>query len=209
MILLLLTIVIVFTILVLNEVWWRTRDIHGEFSRKFVHVTVGTYVAFWPFYLSWGQIEFLSLAFFVVVAASKYLKLFQAIHSVQRPTWGELCFAISVGLIAFITHNKWIYAASLLQMALADGLAAIIGLRFGGRVSYRVFGHTKSIIGTLTFFVVSFLVLIGFAHYSKIHLDLVWIVLASLFASMLENLASLGLDNLLVPLVVAVLLIHH
>jgi phytol kinase len=209
MILFVLTILVVFAILLVNELWWRKRNIHGEFSRKFVHVTVGSFVAFWPFYLSWRQIEILSVAFFIVVALSKYLKLFQAIHSVQRPTWGELCFAVSVGLVATITHNKWIYAASLLQMALADGFAAIIGLRFGGRFSYRIFGHTKSVIGTLTFFVVSLLILIAFDHSSKIHLDYTWIILASLTASLLENVASLGLDNLLVPVVVAILLIHH
>jgi phytol kinase len=206
---LIITILITFAILVLNELWWRRREVYGEFSRKFVHVTIGCYVAFWPFYLSWGQIEILSIAFFIVVALSKSLKVFQAIHSVQRPTWGELFFAISVGLTAVLTHNKWIYAAALLQMALADGLAAIIGIRFGGRVSYRILGHTKSIVGTLTFFVVSLAILIAFSHFSKIHLSLVWMLIASALACLLENLAAFGLDNLLVPVVVALLLIHH
>jgi phytol kinase len=205
----LITLVVTFIILIINELWWRKRDVHGEFSRKFVHVTVGCYVAFWPFYLSWTQIEILSVAFFVVVALSKYLNIFHAINSVQRPTWGELFFALSVGIIALMTHDKWIYSASVLQMALADGLAAIIGIRFGRKVSYRILGHTKSIVGTLTFFVVSFLILAAFEHYGKIHISLAWMVIASAFACILENLAAYGLDNLLVPLVVAFLLIHH
>jgi phytol kinase len=206
---LILTLVVTFIVLVINELWWRKRAVHGEFSRKFVHVTIGCYVAFWPFYLSWRQIELLSVAFFLVVALSKYLKLFHAIHSVQRPTWGELFFALSVGIIALMTHNKWIYAAAVLQMALADGLAAIVGIRFGKKVSYRILGHTKSIVGTLTFFVVSFLILITLSHYGKIHLDLTWIIIASAAACILENIAAYGLDNLLVPLVVAFLLLHH
>jgi len=206
---LLITLVVTFIILIINELWWRKRDVHGEFSRKFVHVTVGCYVAFWPFYLSWTQIELLSVAFFVVVALSKYLNLFHAINSVQRPTWGELFFALSVGIIALMTHDKWIYAASVLQMALADGLAAIIGIRFGRKVSYRILGHTKSIVGTLTFFIVSFLILVAFEHFGKIHLSLAWMVIASALACILENVAAYGLDNLLVPLVVAFLLIHH
>lgn len=206
---LVITVAVIFTLLVLNEIWWRKRDVHGEFSRKFIHVSVGSFVAFWPFYLTWSQIELLSIAFFVVVALSKYLKLFHAIHSVQRPTWGELFFAVSVGTIALLTHNKWIYATSILQMALADGLAAIFGLRFGGRVSYRILGHTKSIVGTLTFFIVSTLVLLEFSHVSHIFLQLRWILGISAIASILENIAVLGLDNLLVPVAVALLLLHH
>jgi len=206
---LLITVAIVFFILVINELWWRKRNVHGELSRKFVHVTVGTYVAFWPFYLSWHQIELLSIAFFLVVALSKYLKLFQAIHSVQRPTWGEICFAISVGLIALITHNKWIYAAAIIQMALADGLAAIIGMRYGSNQNYRILNHTKSIIGTFTFFIVSIIVLICFSIFSGIHLGWDRIVITSAVGSILENIAIYGLDNLLVPLAVALLLIYH
>lgn len=204
-----ITVLIVFVVLLFNELWWRSRKIHGEFSRKFVHVSVGSFVAFWPFYLSWRQIEIMSLAFFVVVLASKLLKLFQAIQSVQRPTWGELFFAITVGAIAIMTHNKWIYAAALLQMSLADGLAAVIGLRFGGRISYRILGHTKSVAGTLTFFVVSMLVLVLFSHFSHIHLTLIRMIGISAASSVLENVAILGLDNLLVPLFVAFLLIHQ
>jgi phytol kinase len=198
-----------FVILVLNELWWRARKTHNEFSRKLVHIIIGSYVAFWPFYLSWNQIRFLSLAFILGVLTSKSLKIFQAIHTVQRPTWGELLFAISVGLITFITHNKWIYAAAILQMALADGLAAVIGIRYGKRNNYRILGHTKSIFGTLTFFIVSLAVLMAFSHFSKYHLNLVWMVLASMLASLLENLAAYGIDNLIVPLVVAFVLAHH
>jgi phytol kinase len=204
-----LTLLAVFAILIFNEFWWRKLKIPNEFSRKFVHISVGCFVAFWPFYLAWGTIELLSVAFFVVVLLSKYLKLFRAIHSVQRPTWGELYFAASVGIIALLTHNKWIYAAALMQMALADGLAAIIGLRFGNRQNYLVFNHTKSVIGTITFFVTSVIILLVFNRFSNIVLAPLWIFIASLSASLLENIAVMGLDNLLVPLVVTILLLHH
>ncbi|MFI5271376.1 MAG: hypothetical protein ACHQT9_05040, partial [Candidatus Saccharimonadales bacterium] len=130
------TVVIVFVLLFLNELWWRTHTVHSELSRKFIHVSVGTFVAFWPFFLSWREIQILSLAFLAIVALSKYLNIFQAIHSVTRPTWGEVFFAVAVGLTALITQDKWIYTAALLQMSLADGLAAIIGTRFGNKQKY-------------------------------------------------------------------------
>src|SRR5271165_3367094 len=130
-----LTLLAVLTILLLNEVLWRKKTVHSEFSRKFVHVTVGSFVAFWPFYLTWSQIRLIGLAFLITVVASKVLNIFQAIHSVQRPTWGEAFFALSVILVTYITQNKWIYAAALLQMSLADGLAAVVGIRYGGKYS--------------------------------------------------------------------------
>ena len=115
---LILTILFIFAILLINEIWWRKQRVHNEISRKFVHVTVGTFVAFWPFFLTWQEIRILSIAFIVCVLVSKQLKIFQAIHSVQRPTYGEVLFAAAVGAIALITQNEWIYMAAVLQMSL-------------------------------------------------------------------------------------------
>jgi dolichol kinase len=206
MVLMALTVLAVFVILVGCELWWQKHEADDEFSRKTVHITIGSFVAFWPFFLSWGQIELLSIAFLLVVSISKYLHLFEAIHSVQRPTWGELFFAAAVGIVALISQDKWIYAASLLQMSLADGLAAIVGTRFGGRHKYLVFGHPKSLIGTATFFVVSLVILIAFSPHLGPSLGIGLIVGTSLLASMIENVGINGADNLLVPLVVALIL---
>jgi len=204
-----LTILAVLTLLIINEVWWRHRTVHTEFGRKFIHITVGCFVAVWPWFLSWRQIELLSVLFLAVIIASKLLRLFQAIHSVQRPTLGELFFAIAVGLVALVTHDKWIYAAALLQMALADGLAAIIGVQFGNRLKYLIFNYPKSVVGTMTFFVVSTGILVGYSHASGQELDVAFILTTSLLATALENVAVWGLDNLLVPLLIAVLLVNR
>jgi phytol kinase len=204
-----LSIVIVFALLSFNEIWWRKHTVHSELSRKFIHVTVGSFVAFWPYFLSWHQIQLLSIAFLAVIALSKYFHIFQAIHSVQRPTWGEVLFAVAVGVVTLITHDKAIYAAALLQMSLADGMAAIIGTRYGNRQKYLIFGYAKSLLGTFTFFVIALLILIGFSHYSHSNLGLNWIVGISAAATLIENFAIRGLDNLLVPLAVALLLVHH
>lgn len=203
---LLVTVAIVFVLLCVSELWWRGTKVHTELSRKFVHITVGSFVAFWPFFLSWRQIELLSLAFLIVVTISKYLHILKAIHSVQRPTGGELFFAVAVGLVAFITHNKWIYMTALLQMSLADGLAAIVGMRYGKKYKYLVFGQVKSIIGTCTFFVVSFATLLAYIHFGHANVHLVALLVLALIASLLENLGAWGLDNILVPLIIALTL---
>jgi len=204
----LLQLAIVGALLIINEYWARHRNVYSEFSRKFIHISVGSLVAFWPFWLSWQQIEWVSLAFLVVIGISKQLGLFKAIHSVQRPTWGEFFFAASVGVIPFITHDKWIYATALLQMSLADGLAAVVGLKYGNGQAYKIFGHTKSLVGSLTFLIVSLVIMIGYVAIANTHLSVVNILTISIMATFIENFGIAGLDNALVPLFVAYMLRH-
>jgi phytol kinase len=200
----LITLAVVAAALLANEWWWHGRT-HGEVSRKFIHITIGSFVAFWPLYLTWQQIELLSLAFVVVVLLSQQFNVFRAIHSVQRPTWGEIFFGLSVGLVAVTTHNPAIYAVALLHMSLADGLAAIVGVKYGASNAYQLFGHRKSIAGTMAFAIVSTLILVAFSWHQDIgfHLSFVPLILG---AAIIENFAVRGLDNLAIPLLVAFVL---
>lgn len=197
---------VVFALLIVSEWGWRRQWLHGEVGRKFIHITVGTFVAIWPYFLDWTEIRLLSLAFFVIVLASMHLGVFRAIGSVQRPTYGEIFFALSVGLLTLITASKGIYAAAILQMALADGFAAIIGGRYGTENKYHLFGRTKSLIGSATFFIISITLLIGYSQLSDNGLAWQYVLGGALGAAILENIAALGFDNLLVPLAIGLLL---
>lgn len=198
--------VIVLVILLVSEWGWRRNWLSGEVGRKFVHITVGTFVAFWPFFLGWDDIRLLSLAFFTVVLISMKVGVFRAIGSVQRPTYGEIFFALSVGLLTTITHSKGIYAAAILQMALADGFAAIVGVRFGRDNKYHLFGRAKSWVGSITFFAISLTLLVGYSMLSDNGLAWQYVIGTAAAATALENIAALGFDNLLVPVAVGILL---
>lgn len=200
-----LTVLVVFGLLVVSEIVWRISDIHPEYTRKFVHISVGSFVAFWPLFLSRPQIAALSLVFIAGVAASHYLNAFRAIRSVQRPTWGEIFFAVAVGLLAYVAHFGWVYLAALLHMSIADGLAAIIGTKFGRSTQYYVFGARKSAIGSVTFLIISLAILNGYALFTPAVFSL-WFIPLAAAATIIENLGVRGLDNLFVPLLVAVAL---
>jgi phytol kinase len=202
---LLISVIVVLTLICISELLWRIRDINTEYTRKFVHISAGTFVAFWSLYLSRYQILLLSIAFVLVVVISRYTNLFKAIHSVQRPTWGELLFAAAVGLLAFVADSHWIYSVALLIMSIADGMAAIIGMKFGKSNRYNIFGYAKSVAGTLTFFLVSMVILIVYAIFTP-GIFSVWFIGIALAATALENISIRGLDNLFVPLLVAVML---
>lgn len=193
----------IFVLMVISETVWRRKRTHSEISRKFIHITVGTFVAFWPYFLSATEIKIFSVCFLIVVFVSKYLNIFTTIHSVQRPTRGEFWFALVVGILAFMPHHQHIYTAALLVMSLADGFAAIIGTRYGQAHRYEVFGSTKSVVGTATFFIVAAAILVGYNLATPGALVSLWIVPICLIAAAFENASIRGLDNLAVPLWIA------
>ncbi len=201
-----LVVFITFCILVFAEYLSRLKQIHAELTRKLVHVAVGTFVAFWPFFLTWRQIQLLSLAFFVVVCVSIRLDIFRSIHAVKRSITGELLFAIVIGLLALIATDKWIFMAAMLHLSVADGLAAVVGLGWGDTNGYKVMGKQKSIAGSLAFLVTSFIILGAYALFSHSDTGATTLLVLPFVATALENLAVNGTDNLVMPMLIAVVL---
>ncbi len=202
------TIAVIFVLLVSSELWWRKRKPHDEVSRKLIHIAVGAFAAFWPWFLSREEILFLAAAFIVVVLFSKYFDIFKSIHAVQRPTWGEVCFAVSVGiLIIIVPDNPLIFAVALLHMSLADGLAAIIGTKYGRNNRYKIFGYTKSAAGTAAFIVTSLTLLLAYAFLAPVSPGLLVLLPIAAAAAFAENIGVHGTDNLLVPLFIGAALL--
>jgi phytol kinase len=201
-----LVVVVTFCILVAAEYLARSRSIHAELTRKLVHVAVGTFVAFWPFFLSWRTIQILSLVFFVVVSLSIKFEIFRSIHAVQRNVLGELLFAIVIGVLAAISPTPWVFTAAMLHLSVADGVAAVVGLSWGNTNAYKVFGKKKSIAGTLAFIVASYAILLLFGIFSHASTSVLTLLWLPLLAAAAENVAVYGTDNLVMPLLVALVL---
>ena len=206
MIKLLVVAVIVFGLLLIAEYLWRVKHYYSEITRKFVHITVGTFAAFWPWILSRSQIELMALAFLAVIILSRLFTVFSSIHIIGRKTVGEIFFALSIGGVALITPNRYIFMAAILQLSLADGLAAIIGTSFGRRFRYSIFGLRKSLVGSLTFLVCSLAILVVYFSISHASGALPTIIWLPLVATVLENVGIHGSDNVLVPITVAIVL---
>ena len=92
---------------------------------------------------------------------------------------------------------------ALLQMSLADGLAAVVGVRYGLGHAYKVFRHTKTYVGSLTFFIIAVALLVVYVQVSNSFLPPLSLVGLAAIATLIENCGVAGLDNLLVPVVVA------
>src|SRR5574338_1336280 len=114
----------VLAIILLAEVLWRRKSRRStEASRKFVHILTGIYIAFWPLFLSFYQIQLLCVVLLAGVVVSKRLKIFRTIFGVRRFTHGEALFPLGLLVAASFADSGWVYLAAVLHLTLADGLA--------------------------------------------------------------------------------------
>jgi phytol kinase len=177
-----------------------------EISRKFIHISGGTVAAFTPWFLSWHQIETVAAALFVILLVSRFFHVFRAINSVTRASLGDLLFALSIFVIAIIANDRLIFAVAILHMGLADGLTAVVGSSYGNKTAYKVLGRRKSLIGSGTFYICSLLILTWYLLVGHIGGNWVMLIWLPLVATGLEAIGLDGTDNLIIPVVIALIL---
>lgn len=192
-------------ILVVSEILWKKIKVHPELARKFVHITCGTFIAFLPFWVSYRWIMILAVAFIAVNIANRYTTFFHAIRAVRRKSWGDVLFGVGVFAVAAFQPDPWLFTIALLQVSLADGLAAVTGVTYGAkRGKYYLFTQPKSLIGSATFLVVSAIILVAGMFASSYFVDplQLWpaLVMLPLLLVCIENLAVFGFDNIALPL---------
>lgn len=197
-----LSLLAIFLLLVTSQYLWNNKILKGEAGRKFVHIAVGTFVATWPFYMSFSAIQVISLAFLVVVLLARKFKIFSAVHTVNRNSWGDVLFAIGIGMTAVLATSDWIFAVAILNLSLADGLAGIIGKNYGKSSGYKVFGYSKSVAGTVSFWLASLAILLVANHFGDLNIGITTIILLPILTAIVENIGILGADNIAVPLLV-------
>jgi phytol kinase len=193
----------IFIILQIGEWFYRRKLLKGEYLRKFVHISSACFIASWPWLISWNWIILIGLAMLSVVILNHQRRTLHMDGNVQRKTYGGMLLAVSVIICALLTHEKLFFMLAMLQMGLADGLAAVAG-EYYKKGRYKIFGYTKSIPGTITFWIVStvvFAAVAPFAHEIIGYDNYIWVV-AGLPAvlAVAENLSVEGFDNLTVPI---------
>lgn len=178
----------------------------SELSRKFIHIVSGVAVAGLPLILTFREIQFLSALFILFMIISKNINIYKSIHSVERKTLGEIYFPISVLLLATFFPNTFIFSYGLLVMAFSDGFASLFGQKFGIK-KYKIISE-KSFIGSYVFFVTTFIItflllqLLSFNAYDVFLISLIF----SIILTFCEAVLGFGIDNLIIPLLAAILM---
>lgn len=198
-------------ILALAEVL-RRWDAGEEATRKLVHVLSGFVAAAFPWlFTSAWSVVLLSAGYVALMAWTRQAGLLRSVHGVARRTNGGLYYPIAVGLVFLLARDRpEAYLASILVLAVGDAAAALVGRAYGV-TRYRIGAETKSVEGSVAFFVCA----LGCVHVPLLLLTplppvalLLWSVHVAVLATCIEAMAPEGSDNLLIPLVCCLTLLH-
>ena len=176
--------------------------INNETARKLVHMLHALAVTVWAYFLPvfWPLIvvEAGSLA---VVLIAKHLNMFNGFSKVGRLSYGELLLPLGIMIICLLSPTYPQFVVVMAHAGLADALAALVGRRFKS-VKYRLFGQTKTLTGSATFFAVSLLSFSAYlAHSGRLDVSMMpSLVIASLLVTATEAASVYGTDNLTIPL---------
>ncbi len=211
---LLIATIYVFSIIGLAEALRRWRGWGAEFTRKVVHIGVGMLIWAVPWlFTTWTPFVVTSGCFAVLTFLDNRYHFFQSMASKDdQSNWGTFYFPLAAGAVVFwLWHWPPLMVAALMPLVWGDGMAEVVGRRFG-RNKYTVFGHTRSLQGSLAFFAFGFL----FTWLALVVIpgqpDLAWgaallpAAATVALATAVEAVAIGGIDNLLVTAVAALIL---
>lgn len=180
-----------------------------EVTRKYIHIML-------------SNIWFISLAFFDNFIIAAILPMFFVIinslsykynlikimeREDKKEGIGTVYYAISLTILSLVTfyiNNPIIALPGILIMGYGDGLAAVVGQSIKSK-SFNIFGSTKSIAGSTTMFIVSFLISILVFCYIGVEYLILKALLISVISTLLEAISIKGLDNITVPLIITII----
>jgi dolichol kinase len=173
---------------------------YPTFSRKFLHIMVGNVLFILPLFTNQFVITFLAAAPFIIITflMSPYspIKLNDRI-SLSGHGLGLVYYAISWTVLAFFFFDQpWIIAVGIAAMSYGDGMAALIGEKYG-KHKYKILGDKKSYEGSVTMFlvlIVTLSIVLAYYHVSTINVFIIPIV--ALVATIFEGITPKGLDNI-------------
>jgi dolichol kinase len=187
----------------LGEVIYHFWPARPELSRKSVHFLSGVTALSFPYFIqsSW-LVLLLALGFSSLIFLSKKRGILRSLNDVSRKSHGALFFPVAVYVIFLLSHNQPVlYFVSILIMTVSDTLAALIGEIYG-HISYEVEESTKSLEGSVIFFLTTFLCvhlsLLFMTPLDKLNTVLIAVVIAILVTGF-EAISFGGSDNLFIP----------
>ncbi|RZJ73457.1 phosphatidate cytidylyltransferase [Flavobacterium sp.] len=198
------------TIFTLAEIGYRSFAIKAEITRKFVHISSGLACLTFPFFLeNWLSVLVLCLGFMGLLVASKSFGLLPSVNAIDRKSQGSLVFpiAIFVCFCLFIQRDSYaIFYLPIVILAICDPLAALCGRKWPlGK--YKVGAQSKTLLGSLVFFLSCFAILVLSLYFSNIGFTfglLFHCLMLSAVATIIEAISRNGYDNLTIPCAIIV-----
>lgn len=180
-------------------------------SRKILHIMTGNIAFILPVFQTREMMAFLAAGPFILftflMSPHSLIKSVRGKTSEAGHGLGLVYYAIAWAVLAYLFFDtKEVIAIGILAMSYGDGLASIIGIKFGKK-KYQIFEDAKSYIGSYAMFTFTFIMMIiALLFYGKLSLNYETLFLLLCIAgisTIAEGVTPRGLDNLSVPFVAA------
>ena len=171
---------------IIAEICYR-KGLNVEITRKFVHFAGAFVTIIFPFiFKTHWAVLILAVLFCGVMLITKKTGTLQSVHAVERKSYGAIYYVISI-----------------LILAVSDAFAALVGKNYGMNEYIVEVGSKKTMEGSFTFFLTSFLIthliLLLTTNVGKVESVLVAILVA-IIITVFESVSLKGADNLFIPL---------
>ena len=190
-----------FLIFLISIIFKKFNEDSKEIVRKIIHIGIGPLIPIAQF-LKINQnsaLFFTGIISFLVLINYLY-KIFPTIEDVERKSFGTLFYCLSLFILIALFWDKDPYSliAGFFIMTFGDGLAGLIGKTFNSK-SWIFFKQKKSLFGTITMLLTSFIVVstLGYFQQNSFHLNYFTI---AFIATLLEQFSVFGIDNFIVPI---------
>ena len=191
----------IFLIFFLSWIFQKYKPNNNELKRKIIHIGIGPLIPIAKFL----EIDQNSALFFtgiisLLVLINYIFKIIPTIEDVERKSYGTLFYCLSLFILIFIFWDKDPYSliTGFFIMTFGDGLAGLLGKTFNSR-SWFFLRQKKSLIGTLTMFLTSLIIVSSLGYATQNSLNLNYFTIAFI-ATLLEQVSFLGIDNFIVPI---------
>ena len=181
-------------------------------SRKFLHIMTGNIAFILPVFVTREIMAFVAAGPFIVFTL--LMSPYSPIRSLRGKTseaghgFGLVFYAISWTILGYVFFDtKEVIAIAILAMSYGDGLASLLGVKYGVK-KYRVVHDVKSYFGSLMMLLFTFLLMVvALVYYAVPFEGETFMLLFGIagIVTIIEGVTPWGLDNLSVPFSVALL----
>ena len=178
------------------------RPNNKELLRKIIHIGIGPLIPIAKALEINQNIAQYFAAFITILVLINYIyRLFPIIEDIDRKSFGTLFYCSSLLILISIFWDKDPISlfAGVFIMTFGDGLAGLIGKNFISK-SWFILNQKKSLIGTITMFLVSLIITLSLAYFGGYEISL-FLPLIALLATLIEQFSFAGIDNLCVPII--------
>lgn len=202
-----LSIVVVLVFLVGLEQVGKRLGWTDEMIRKSVHIAVGHWSLLAVWLMDSWYVAAVPLIFFTFANAVLLYKSPSSVHQTERKSFGTVYYPIALLIILyfFFESEPIAFLAGSLVLAWGDGMAALIGRKYG-TVIYDLYGQKRSFQGSIAMFLSSYAVLFLLFLWNDVVL---WQVVTygfiiSIIATLTEAISYRDWDNFTIPIIVAI-----